>query len=90
MTAAIPTPAVSSGATSASEACTATITPPAGSACINRPRATTNRTTSARSSTPATCAAANSPTECPTSTSGRTPHDSSNRNNATSNATNAT
>ena len=44
-------------------AATATIAPPAGSACINRPRAATNIAASASDNTPATCAAAISPTE---------------------------
>ena len=44
---------------------TATIAPPAGSACISRPRAATSCAASASDSTPATCAAASSPIEWP-------------------------
>ena len=40
--------------TSSSPAPTATIAPPAGNACINRPRAATNRAASANDNTPAT------------------------------------
>ena len=69
--------------------CTATITPPPGSSCIRRPRAATSTHTSASDNTPATCAAANSPIECPATKSGTSPHDSTNRNNATSTANNA-
>ncbi len=53
----------SNGATTSSAAPTATIAPPGGSACINRARADTNAPASASESTPATCAAAISPTE---------------------------
>ena len=87
--AAMDTPSVSSGSTSASVARTATITPPDGRACIRRPRAATSFAASARDSTPATCAAAISPIECPTRKSGVTPHDSTRRNNATSTANSA-
>ncbi|COX05737.1 Uncharacterised protein [Mycobacterium tuberculosis] len=51
------------GATSSSRACTANMAPPAGNACINRPRAATSIAASGKHSAPATCAAANSPTE---------------------------
>src|SRR3982751_6748488 len=74
--------------TSASDAATANIPPPAGNACINRPRAATNTHASASDSTPATYAAVTSPTECPPTKSGTTPNDSTNRNNATSTANN--
>ena len=60
----------SSARTSASVAWTATIAPPAGSACISRPRAATSVQASASDSTPATCAAASSPIEWPTRKSG--------------------
>lgn len=52
--------------TSGSGARTAIIAPSEGSAAINRPRAATRRTASARENTPAMCAAASSPIECPT------------------------
>ncbi len=71
---------------SCSVACTASIAPPAGNACISRPRAVTILAASARDSTPATWAAAISPTEWPTSTSGRTPQWVSRANSATSTA----
>ena len=64
-TAASDTSSPSSGRTSSSVAWMATIAPPAGSACINRPRAATSAHASARDSTPATCAAATSPIEWP-------------------------
>ncbi|CAG6935429.1 hypothetical protein PICSAR136_00941 [Mycobacterium avium subsp. paratuberculosis] len=83
------TPPPTSGATCASPAVTATITPPAGSAAINAPRAATNRAASGSDNTPATHAAAISPTECPITTSGVTPKDSHNAANATSNTNNA-
>ncbi len=51
--------------TSSSVASTATIAPPVGRACINRPRAATSAHASASENTPATCAAAISPMECP-------------------------
>ena len=70
LTAAMSTSPVSSGNTSSSEARTATIAPPSGSACIRRPRAATSLHASASDHTPATCAAAISPIECPASTSG--------------------
>ncbi|RPK41094.1 hypothetical protein EES37_20510 [Streptomyces sp. ADI91-18] len=63
LTAAMLTPLVSSGRTSPSEASSAIITPPPGSACISRPRAATSVHASSRDSTPATCAAAISPIE---------------------------
>ncbi|CAM2967615.1 hypothetical protein STAL104432_09530 [Streptomyces albus] len=88
-TAATETPSTSSGVTSSSEARTAHIAPPDGSAAINRARAATRRHASGRVNTPATCAAANSPTECPVRQSGVTPHDSSSRNSATSMANRA-
>ncbi len=75
-------------ATSASVASMASIAPPAGNPPINRPRASTNRVASASDSTPATCAAAISPTEWPTRNSGVTPSDSTSRNNPTSTANN--
>ena len=62
---------------------------PRGSACINRARAATSAHASSSDSTPATCAAASSPIECPATKSGRTPHDSSSRNSATSTANSA-
>ena len=58
--------ASSSGSTSASAAWTASIAPPSGSACINRPRAATSRAASSKDHTPATYAATSSPIECPT------------------------
>ncbi|GAA1012146.1 hypothetical protein GCM10009556_038230 [Acrocarpospora pleiomorpha] len=64
---------------SSSSAWIATMAPPAGSACINRPRAATSAQASSRVNTPATCAATSSPIECPASASGRTPHDSTSR-----------
>ncbi len=92
LTAAMPTSAsrsASSGSTSSSDACTATIAPPAGSCCISRPRAATSVAASGSDSTPATCAAAISPIEWPARKSGRTPHDSTRRNSATSTAKSA-
>ncbi len=77
------------GDTSSSGARTATIAPPAGSAAISRPRAATNRTASARENTPATQAAANSPTEWPTKWRGRTPCSARSACEATSNAKSA-
>ncbi len=65
-TAAIPTRSdkpTSVSATSASDAATASMPPPSGRACINRPRAATNAHASARDNTPATYAAVISPTE---------------------------
>ena len=53
--------------TSSSVASTASISPPSGSACISRARADTSAHASASDSTPATCAAAISPTEWPAS-----------------------
>nr|WP_262982488.1 hypothetical protein [Rhodococcus sp. MTM3W5.2] len=64
-TAAIAAVPVNSGLTSASPACTATIAPPSGNACISRPRATTRRAASSTDKIPATHAAVISPTECP-------------------------
>ncbi len=80
---------VSNGVTSSSDACTAIIAPPAGSSCINRPRAATNFAASASESTPATCAAASSPIECPERKSARSPHASTSLNSATSTANSA-
>ncbi len=89
LTAAMLTPSVSRDATSASAAATATIAPPAGSRAINRPRAATTHAASASDSTPATCAAASSPTEWPITTSGTTPQDRHSAANATSMANSA-
>ncbi|CAM3232376.1 hypothetical protein STAL104432_17100 [Streptomyces albus] len=74
---------------SASPAATATIAPPSGSASISRPRATTRRAASWSVSTPATTAAATSPTEWPATAANRTPHASHSRARATSKANNA-
>ncbi len=65
LTAAMETRSVRCSSTSASVACRATISPPAGSACIRRPRAPTRVAASSSDSTPETCAAASSPMECP-------------------------
>ncbi len=65
LTAAIETLSARCGRTSSSVARIAAIAPPAGSACISRPRAATSAQASASENTPATCAAAISPTECP-------------------------
>ncbi len=89
MTAAILTPSFSKPATSASPAPTATITPPAGSPAINRPRAATIRDASASDNTPATHAAVISPTECPITTSGATPKDCHNAASAMPSTNNA-
>ncbi|CFC60755.1 Uncharacterised protein [Mycobacterium tuberculosis] len=89
LTAAMSTSALSSGRTSSSAACTATIAPPAGNACMSRPRAATNTAAFSNDRTPATCAADNSPIEWPMTKSGRTPQDPSNRNRATSTANSA-
>ncbi len=51
--------------TASSVAPTESIAPPAGRACISLPRAATSRHASSSENTPATCAAAISPTECP-------------------------
>ena len=51
----------------------ASIAPPSGSACISRPRARPARQASSSESTPATCAAAISPTEWPDHDVGRDP-----------------
>ncbi|CAM5552009.1 hypothetical protein SANTM175S_08278 [Streptomyces antimycoticus] len=75
---------VSSGSTSSSAACSAIIAPRAGSCCISRPRAATSVAASSSDSTPATCAAASSPMECPARTSGCSPAASASRNSATS------
>ncbi len=91
LTAATPTSVRSPRAarTSASEARTATMAPPSGSACISLPRAATSMAASSRESTPATWAAANSPTEWPATRSGTTPQCSSSRYSATSKANSA-
>ena len=78
-----------SARTSTSAAPTASIAPPEGSACISRPRAVTSVAASASDNTPATYAAAISPIECPTSTSGATPHERNRACSATSTANNA-
>ncbi|GAA4011739.1 hypothetical protein GCM10022247_37780 [Allokutzneria multivorans] len=89
LTAAIPTSLDRWGVISSSVAWIATIAPPVGSACISRARALTRAAASSSDSAPAMCAAAISPMECPATTSGRTPQDSTSRNNATSSANNA-
>ncbi len=89
LTAAIVTPSVRCGRTTSSLACTATIAPPAGSACISADRTVTSFAASRRLSTPATWAAAISPIEWPARKSGFTPHDSTSRNSATSIANSA-
>ncbi len=63
--------------------------PPSGSACMSRPRAATRMVASCSVRTPATCAAAISPTECPARWSGRIPQLSSRRWRATSTANRA-
>ncbi len=63
--AAMDTFSVSKGRTSSSVACTATIAPPSGRACMSRPRAATSAAASSSDQTPATCAAASSPMEWP-------------------------
>jgi len=63
----------SSGSTPASPSGTASIAPP-GSRCISRPRAATSPSASSSEKTPASVAATYSPTLCPSSASGRTPH----------------
>ncbi len=88
-TAATDTRSDSNDRTSSSAASTATITPPTGNACINPARADTSRHASSNDSTPATCAAATSPIECPATNLGTTPNDSSSRNKATSTANSA-
>ncbi len=62
-----------SSATSSAGAATATMDPGARTDCIRAPRAATRRTASSSENSPATAAAATSPTEWPTSTSGRIP-----------------
>ena len=74
---------------SSSAAWMASIAPPSGSAPINRPRALISAQASASERTPATCAAATSPTEWPITTSGAIPKDSSSRYSATSSANSA-
>ncbi len=61
--------------TRASSAMTDVITPPAGSACIRRPRAAISLRPSSSDTPPATHMAAISPTLWPITTSGATPHD---------------
>ncbi len=77
--AAMETASVSRGSTSSSVACNATIAPPAGRACMRRPRSPTSLAASSRERTPATWAAAISPMEWPPRWSGFTPHDSKRR-----------
>ncbi len=89
LTAAMPTSPVSSGATSASVAVTAIITPPGGNCAINRPRAATSRAASDSESARATQAAATSPTEWPITTSGVAPRDSHSAATAISSANSA-
>ena len=60
-------------------ASTATIAPPAGSACISEPRAAIRAQASSSDSTPATCAAVSSPIECPATRSGVTPRETTSR-----------
>ena len=60
-----PSSAVNDSSTSSSGAPIAAIAPPCGSAPISRPRAATSRQASSNEKTPATCAAASSPTEWP-------------------------
>ena len=62
-----------SSAACASSSRTASMPPPAGSACMSRPRATISAQASARSKTPAMTAAANSPTLWPSIQAGVTP-----------------
>ncbi len=76
-------------ATHASGANTAVIAPPAGSDCISRPRSAMSRAASSSDITPARYAAANSPTECPTTTLGATPQDRHSSASATSSAKSA-
>ncbi|CAM5433918.1 hypothetical protein SLAVM298S_01851 [Streptomyces lavendulae subsp. lavendulae] len=89
LTAAMLTRSVSSGSTSSSDAWTAIMAPPAGRACISRPRAATSLHASSRSKTPAACAAAISPMECPERKSGFSPQLSTRRKSATSTANSA-
>ena len=77
-------------ATSDSGSWTASMVPPAGSACISRARASTRVAASGRVSTPATWAAAISPTECPVTACGVIPQDRSSRYSPTSTAKIAT
>ncbi len=79
----------SSGSTSDSPAATASIAPPGGRACIDRARIVTRAQASRRDRTPATWAAVISPSECPATTSGRTPQDSTSRYSATPTANSA-
>ncbi len=82
-TAAMHTSSPSSGRTSSTPARNDIIAPPSGSASISRPRASTRTHASRSDSTPAAWAAATSPTEWPSTWSGRSPHDSSSRSSAT-------
>ena len=88
-TAAIDTASDTAARTTPSEAATATIAPPAGSACINRPRVATSTAASGPPITPAMHAAAYSPTLCPSTAPGSTPHACHSRANAYSTANNA-
>ncbi len=83
-TAAISTPSTSSRSSSATA--TAAIAPRRSTDPMSAPRRTTSRAASASENTPATWAAAISPTEWPRTTSGRTPQDSNSRTSASSNA----
>ena len=69
-----------------SEARTATIRPPGAKACISLARLAISFSPSSRLNTPATQAATYSPTLCPITTAGSTPHDSHKRDKAYSKA----
>ncbi len=84
MTAPISTPSGSTMSDSATA--TAAIAPRVVTAPMRAPRSTTSRVASSSVKMPATCAAAISPTECPMTTSGVTPHEANRRASATSNA----
>ncbi|GAB3823304.1 hypothetical protein GCM10027610_000060 [Dactylosporangium cerinum] len=73
--------------TSASVACTASIAPPVGSACINRPRAATNAAASSKEQHVRDVRGGEL-TDRVTEQSGLTPNDSTRRNSATSSANN--
>nr|BBE00968.1 hypothetical protein [Nocardia terpenica] len=75
--------------TSSSELAMAAIAPPAGSSLMTRARVATRVAASSSDSTPATCAAASAPTECPISSCGVTPQLSHSRKVATSTANRA-
>lgn len=81
--------AARAASTSAALASSEAMPPPAGKACIRRPRAATRRQASSRSNTPAAWAAAISPMLWPSSSSGCTPQLSHTRHNATSSANRA-